>query len=119
MPIRGVSTHAGCATLSRMRDGFHYKEVEFPLAGPGRKLRLGSAISGTLSRGNSLNQPGGANILGIFRRALSRFAPSCLLKMTNCAVLCAVSLAASAFAQTEADVLKVSGDGGYSETVHT
>jgi putative endonuclease len=27
MPIRGVSTHAGCATLPRMRDGFHYKWV--------------------------------------------------------------------------------------------
>src|SRR5258708_25531028 len=25
MQIRGVSTHAGCATLSCVRDGFHYK----------------------------------------------------------------------------------------------
>ncbi len=25
MPIRGVSTHARCATLSRVRDGFYYK----------------------------------------------------------------------------------------------
>jgi putative endonuclease len=25
MPIRGVSTHARCATLSHVRDGFYYK----------------------------------------------------------------------------------------------
>ena len=102
MPIRGVLSKllvlsfAGCATdfntsfgstfsqtLASGEEDCFDQENQSSLGGPRRELGLRNALSGTVSRSNSLNQRRGVRILGISPLALSRFAPSWSVEMTD------------------------------------
>ena len=70
-------------TLAPGEEDCFDREDESSLAGPRRELGPRNALSGTVSRSNFLNHHRSAVILGISPLALSRFAPSWSVEMTD------------------------------------